>query len=194
MKNKKDKISVQLAILFGIIILVTCIFNIIEKQWENMFLSLLAFICLPIPFIIGFIARVKKVQLPKNFLLITLIFNFSAQYLGEILHFYNFFWWWDLLLHGAFGSYATIIGMNLIKGIIRKEAEISEERFFTFKTIFAFTFSITLGTLWEMFEYIGDLILKTDMLTGGIHDTASDLLINIFTSLLTISIYQIRNK
>ncbi|MNP72010.1 hypothetical protein D3C76_1684750 [compost metagenome] len=84
--------------------------------------------------------------------------------------------------------------MNLIKGIIRKEAEISEERFFTFKTIFAFTFSITLGTLWEMFEYIGDLILKTDMLTGGIHDTASDLLINIFTSLLTISIYQIRNK
>jgi hypothetical protein len=32
------------------------------------------------------------------------------------------------------------------------------------------------------------------MLTGGIHDTASDLLINIFTSLLTISIYQIRNK
>ncbi|ERK30243.1 hypothetical protein [Clostridium intestinale] len=194
MKNKKDKIPVLLAILFGIIILITCIFNIIEKQWENMFLSLLAFICLPIPFIIGFIARVKKVQLPKNFLLLTLIFNFSAQYLGEILHFYKIFWWWDLLLHGAFGSYAAIIGMNLIKGIIRKEAEISEERFFTFKTIFAFTFSITLGTLWEMFEYIGDLILKTDMLTGGIHDTASDLLINIFTSLLTISIYQIRNK
>ncbi len=194
MKNKKDKTSVQLAILFGIIILITCIFNIIEKQWENMFLSLLAFLCLPIPFIIGFIARVKKVQLPKNFLPIALTFNFSAQYLGEILHFYEKFWWWDLLLHGAFGSYAVIIGMNLIKGIIRKEAEISEERFFTFKTIFAFTFSISLETLWEMFEYIGDLILKTDMLTGGIHDTASDILINIFCSCITLIIYRIRNK
>lgn len=194
MKNKKDKFPVILAALFGIIILITCIFNIIEKQWDKLFLSLLAFICLPIPFVLGFISRVKKIQLPNNFQLVTLIFNFSAQYLGEILHFYESFWWWDMLLHGIFGSYAAIIGMNVVKGVIRKEADVSEERFFTFKTIFAFTFSITLGTLWEMFEYIGDLVLKTDMLTGGIHDTASDLLIKIFACFVTLIVYNIRNK
>lgn len=184
--NNKNRLPILVAIVYGIIIVIT---PFLSGQWHSFTLSLLAFICIPLPFIISFIAKIKKIALPTNFLLTSLLFNFSAQYLGEIIGFYTKFWWWDLLLHGLFGSYAVIIALYLIKGIIKKEPEITEDRFKTFKIIFAFSFSIALGTLWEMFEYIGDLILKTDMTSGGLHDTASDLLIKISFALVTCFIY-----
>jgi hypothetical protein len=115
----------------------------------------------------------------------TLTFVILAQYLGEIKKFYQIFWWWDLLLHAIFGSYALIIALYLIKGIIRKEQGTSDQRFTLFIIIFAFSFSITLGTLWEMFEFIGDYLFKAGMVKGGIEDTSTDLLINIMAAFIT---------
>ncbi|WP_192875367.1 hypothetical protein [Clostridium taeniosporum] len=51
--------------------------------------------------------------------------------------------------------------------------------------IFAFNFSITLGTLWEMVEFLGDYLFKLNMVNGGLEDTASDLLIKILFAFIT---------
>jgi len=73
------------------------------------------------------------------------------------------FWWWDLFLHGIFGGYGVIIAMHLIQEVIQKEKKVSTKRFATFSLIFAFCFSITLGTLWEIFEFLGDYFFNANM-------------------------------
>lgn len=185
MNLKKSKLPVKAAVFSGVIIFVTGIINLLFQQWKNSVLSLLALLCLTIPFIITRIAGIKKLVLPPSFQLAAVIFIFSAQYLGEIAGFYKQFLWWDLFLHAVFGIYGVIVGLHLTEGIIAKGQYASDKRFTAFTAIFAFSFAITLGTLWEMFEFTGDYLLKTRMITGGINDTAGDLLIKIASASIT---------
>ncbi|AGK96997.1 hypothetical protein [Clostridium pasteurianum] len=193
MINKDNKLATGIAVLFELILIVTAITSILSGQWKLLSLSLLSIICLMIPFIITYIANIKNIILPSSFKLITLLFIFFAQYLGEIKQFYNKFWWWDLFLHATFGGYAVIIALYLIQETIRKKQEITKQRFTLLNAIFAFNFSITLGTLWEMFEFIGDYLFKTNMTQGGLEDTSTDLLVNILAAFITSIIYYYRN-
>ena len=185
MNNKHSKLTIGIAVLFEIILITTAIFNIISGQLEEFILISLAIVCIILPFIITHIANKKKIVLPSSFELISLLFILLALYFGEIKKFYTIFWWWDLFLHGMFGSYAVIIALHLIQGIIIKEKETTEQRFTIFTLIFAFSFSITLGTLWEMFEFLGDYFFKTNMVNGGLEDTSTDLLIKILFAFIT---------
>lgn len=185
MKNQNSRLSVGIALLFEIILIVTAIDSIATRQWKNLTLSFLAIVCLMLPFIITRIANNKNILLPSSFQSISLVFVFFAQYLGEIQKFYLIFWWWDLLLHVIFGSFAVITALYSIKGTIRKEQKTSEQRFTLFTIIFAFCFSIALGTLWEVFEFTGDYLFKANMVKGGLEDTATDLLAKILAAFIT---------
>ena len=185
MHNRNRKLSVGIAMLFETILIVTAFLNIATRQWKNLPLTLLTMVCLILPFIITHIAIRKKIMLPSGFQFITLVFIFLAQYLGEIKKFYHIFWWWDLFLHAIFGSYMVIIALYSIKGIARKEQDTTERRFTLFVIIFAFSFTIALGTLWEIFEFVGDYLLKTNMVKGGFEDTLTDLLAKATAAFIT---------
>jgi len=186
MINQISKLSVGIAALFEIILMLTAIASIAARQWKHLSLTILAMVCLMIPFTITRIANIKNITLPSGFPLMMLVFIFLAQYLGEIRNFYQIFWWWDLLLHALF----------IMKGIIRMEQETTDHRFALFALLFAFSFSITLGTLWEMFEFTGDYILKSNMVKGGLEDTSTDLLMKILAAFITsvICYYQRKKK
>lgn len=185
MKNQNSKLSIAIALLFEIILIGTAIINIATREWKDLFLTLLAMVCLTLPFLITRIANIKSITLPPRFQLITLLFIVMAQYLGEIVRFYQIFWWWDLLLHAIFGSYAVIFALHSIKGTIQKEQQTTEQRFALFSVIFAFSLSIALGTLWEMVEFAGDYLFNTNMVKGGLEDTSSDLIVKIFAAFIT---------
>lgn len=185
MNNHNSKLSVGIAMLFEIILIVTAFLSIATRDWKNVFLTLLAMVCLILPLLVTHIANNKNIVLPDSFQLMGVIFIILAQYLGEIKKFYQLFWWWDLFLHAIFGAYAVIIGLHSIKGIIRKEQDTTEQRFTLFRIIFAFSFSIAFGTLWEMFEFTGDYLLKSSMVKGGLEDTSTDLLIKILAAFIT---------
>lgn len=193
MNNQNGKLSVGIVVLFEIILMVTAIVSIATRQWKNLSLTLLAMVCLFLPFIITRMANIKNITLPSSFQPITLVLIFLAQYLGEIKKFYLIFWWWDLLLHAIFGSFAVVIALYSIKGTIKKEQETTEQRFTLFTIIFAFSFSIALGTLWEMFEFTGDYLFKSGMVKGGLEDTSTDLLIKIMAAFITAIICYYRS-
>ena len=192
MKNRNSKLTIGLAVMFELILIVSGILSIASREWENLFLIMLAMICLFLPFVITQVVKKKNIVLPSSFQIITLLFIILAQYFGEIKKFYQIFWWWDLLLHGIFGSYAVIIALHLIRGIIRKDEGTSEERFALFAITFSICFSIALGTIWEIFEFSGDYLLKTNMVKGGLVDTATDLLVKISAASITSVIYYFR--
>lgn len=116
------------------------------------------------------------------------------MYLGESLGFYSKFWWWDLFLHGIFGIYGVIVALSIMEGIITKKKEVSKNRFNKLTAILAFNFTITLSTLWEMFEFLSDYFFNTSMADGGLEDTATDLLIKILFAIITSIIYYYRKR
>lgn len=193
MNNKYNKVAAVSAVIFIFLLLYTAT---IKYSHDKKILSLivLALVGISIPFIISFIANKKKLYLPSSFQLFGVLFIFLALYLGEIYNFYNKFWWWDLILHSLFGYYTVIVSLHMIKGVVRKEVEITKKRFSVFSVIFAFCFTIALGTLWELFEFSGDYLFKREMIKGGLEDTATDLLVKTASALITSIIYYNKNK
>lgn len=188
-KNKFQitKVAV-IAAIFEIILVGTAIVNLVMKQWKNVFLCILAMVVLTAPFIIKYISNKNNIILPRSFELVTVLFIILAQYFGEILNFYNF-WWWDLFLHGTAGGYLFIIGICLSKSINVPNNEIKPKLFIFLNIVFAVSFSIAIGVLWEMFETTGDYLFKTKMTENGLEDTGGDLLIKTIIAFITSIIY-----
>lgn len=194
--NRSGKLATGIAVLFGIVLIISIILYSVTNQWKALSLSIFTLGCLTLPFGISHVVKRKEILLPSSFQWLTLMFIFMAQYFGEIHKFYFIFWWWDLLLHAIAGSYGVIIGLHLPQGIIQKARNTSKEQFAFFSVLFAFCFSVTLSTLWEIFEFVGDFMIKSNMVKGGLEDTASDLLITLFTALITtmLSYFRFRHN
>lgn len=188
------KLPVFSAVIIEIIFIFNSIKSIIENNKKNLSLSILGFVSIIIPFIISHLASKKELHLPKSFNFIFVWFLFLTQYLGEIHTFYTKYWWWDLAMHGFFGIYAVIIAIHLVKHINRKDVKVTKNRFYLFESIFAFTFALALGVLWEIFEFSGDFILSTGMIKGGLEDTMTDLIAKAAFALITSAYYYIKNK
>lgn len=192
--NLYNRTAAILLFVFEAIIIFTGFTSLLQKDYVIFKLSLLAAFSMLIPFILSHFAEKKKLNLPISFKLFSIIFIFSAQYFGEIKDFYDNIWWWDLMLHGAFGSYMVVTFLHLIKGFIIKEAEITHRRYVMITSLFAFSFALSLGTLWEIFEFTGDFIFDTGMIKGGLEDTMSDLIVKTAAASITSSIYYFRKR
>ncbi|HOZ35953.1 MAG TPA: hypothetical protein PLK55_03150, partial [archaeon] len=96
--------KVQKYITYGIILslIVAVVFEIINKNHEFLFITVLSIILCLVPF---FIQRRYKIQLPSEIQLATVLFIYSGIFLGEVNNFYVKYWWWDSLLH-TFSGFA----------------------------------------------------------------------------------------
>lgn len=157
--------------------------------------AILGIVCITFPFI----AENKlKITLP-NYLFISYIsFIFSTIFLGEILHFYNLIHSWDIILHFSSGIMFSAFFCFFIK---EKIPNLSM-RYILF---FVFCFAVASGTIWEIFEFLNDIIFGSNMqryaLSTGIplvgqaalKDTMTDLIMDT-TGSLTFIIYNIFKK
>lgn len=189
MNNKISKLSSIVALLIEIILLISAIFIIKSKQWQDLTFLLLAIVLIIVPFTITHIANKKNIVLPSNFQLVCIVFILLTIYFGELKKFYIRFWWWDLFIHTIFGTYGVVIALSVAKGIFKKDETITKKKFVIFILIYAFSFSIALGTLWEVFEFLGDYFLKTHMIKGGLEDTLSDIIVKVISAYITCVIY-----
>ena len=103
-----------------------------------------------------------KIELPTTLEIIILVFIFAAEILGEIQEFYILFPFWDTVLHTLNGFLAAAIGFSMVDLLNR-----SERMMFKlsplFMAIVAFCFSMTIGVVWEFFEFGMDQLFHTDM-------------------------------
>ena len=97
--------------------------------------------------------------------------------MGEVQNFYGIFKHWDTMLHTINGFLCAAIGFSLIDILNRSE------KFHTKMTpisvaLVAFCFSMTVGVLWEFFEYGMDTFFNTDMQKDRIIQTVSSVTLN----------------
>ena len=141
------------------LVIATMILQILNRNYENVFLCALTLLLLIMPSLMQITFRV---ELPTTLEIIILIFIFAAEILGEIREFYLIFPLWDTALHTLNGFLAAAIGFSLVDLLNRSERTVFNlSPLFT--AIVAFCFSMTIGVVWEFFEFGMDQLAGFDM-------------------------------
>lgn len=155
--NKKSSLAWYL--ILRAFVIITMVLRGLRGDWSSVFLCVLTLILFTIPYLIN---QKLKVELPDLLEIIILLFIFSAEILGEIQNFYGIFKQWDTILHTLNGFLCAAIGFSLID-ILNNSERFHIKLSPAFVALVAFCFSMTIGVLWEFFEFGADQLLRFDM-------------------------------
>ena len=156
---KTHKKAFALYVILRLLVIITLVLQLIHGNYENAFLCILTLILFLIP---SFFESRFKLDLPEALEIVILLFIFAAEILGEIQNFYNVFANWDLILHTINGFLCAAVGFSLIDILNRYDKfHLNLSPFFV--AVVGFCFSMTIGVLWEFFEYGADEVFHTDM-------------------------------
>lgn len=146
-----------------------------NNNWENVFVCILTLILFMIP---SFVNKQLNIELPTTLEVIIILFVFAAEILGEIQEYYVIFDRWDTMLHTLNGFIMAAIGFSMIDILNQEEGFTSLHMSPAFVAIFAFCFSMTIGVLWEFFEFGADMLVATDMQKDTYITNISSVLLN----------------
>lgn len=141
-------------LVFGMMIL-----QIFNQNYQNVFLCILTLVLMIMPSVVQ---ATFKVEFPSALEIVVLVFIFAAEILGEISAFYMKFPYWDTVLHTLNGFLCAALGFSLVD-IMNTQRKLKFELSPLFMAITAFCFSMTIGVMWELFEFGMDMIFKLDM-------------------------------
>lgn len=135
------------------------ILQIFNRNFQNVFLCILTLILFIMPSVVQ---ATFKVEFPTLLEIIILLFIFAAEILGEISAFYIKFPYWDTILHTLNGFLCGAIGFSLVE-IMNGNKKLRFELSPLFMAVVAFCFSMTIGVIWEIFEFSMDTLYHFDM-------------------------------
>ena len=171
--KETKKRSLLIYLILRILVIVCMVLQIIRGDWNNAFLCFLSLILFTIPTILQ---DRLKITIPTVLEAIIYLFIFSAEILGEINNFYGNIPYWDTILHTINGFLAAGVGFSLIDLLNENSQKIKLSP--AFVAIIAFCFSMTIGVLWEFFEYGSDKYLQLDMQKDKIVSSISSVALN----------------
>ncbi len=151
----KDKIQMVLTVL----VILSVVRQFFLGNYHNMFLGILTLFLFMVPAVLD---QTLGVTIPAGLETVILIFIFSAEILGEINAFYVKIPVWDTILHTTNGFLMAAIGFALID-LFNRSDRFSIKMSPYFVAFFAFCFSMTVGVLWEFFEFSMDWFFGLDM-------------------------------
>ena len=172
--RRRYNFHIWLARIFRLLLVGAIIANIFTQNWLNLFTSILTLVLTYLPF---FIAERNHFYIPAPFQIVILLFIFASLYLGELQRYYHKFWWWDIMLHTLSGVILGFIGFLLVF-LLNKEKQVNVVLSPLFIAIFSFTFAVTVGVVWEIFEFTMDSIFALNMQKSGLVDTMWDLIVD----------------
>lgn len=169
--NKKTLIVYLVLRALVIGILVRFIF---KGNYESAFTCVLTLVLMLLP---SFVSRTFHVYLPTALEIIVLVFIFCAEILGELASFYIAFPFWDSVLHCVNGFLFAAVGFAMVDFFNRSE-RFSLRLSPVFVAVVAFCFSMTIGVLWEFFEFGGDRVFNFDLQKDYVVHTISSVSLN----------------
>lgn len=171
---KQNKVAFGLYLVLRVLVILVMIAQFFNGNYENVFLCLLTLILFFVP---SFIQLNYHIKLPDTLEVIILLFIFSAEILGEIHAYYILFPFWDTMLHTLNGFLAAAIGFSLVD-ILNRAERFSFRLSPVFMAIVAFCFSMTIGVMWEFFEFFMDQCFQLDMQKDTIISTISSVMLD----------------
>lgn len=145
-------VALRIAIIF-------CMFRQLFRQnYQDVLLCFLSLAVMSFPALLHIKLRLR---LPSGLEIAVAAFVFAAEILGEISNFYGQFPFWDTMLHTINGFLAAAIGFNVIDLLNSHVKGVNLTPLFV--ALVSFCFSMTVGVLWEFFEFGGDRLARLDM-------------------------------
>ena len=158
--------------------------QILNKDWQNVMLCIYTLFLFTIP---SFIEKNWHIDIPNTLEVIILIFIFAAEILGEIRAFYVSVPGWDTALHTITGFLSAAVGFSLVDIINRNEyTKLYLSPIYV--AIAAFCFSMTIGVLWEFFEFAADMLFGLDMQKDTIVNSIHTVMLDTTASNRVVSI------
>ena len=166
-ENKKLVYTVYFVLRLSVVLMLVAQF--FNGNFENVLLCVLTLVLFTLP---SLFERRLHIDLPDTLEIIILLFIYAAEILGEIQSYYTQFHGWDTMLHTMNGFLCAAIGFALVD-ILNREEKISLHLSPFFMAVTAFCFSMTIGVLWEFFEFAMDQWLLFDMQKDTVINTIS---------------------
>lgn len=155
----ENKSAFAVYCLLCLICVAVILFSAVTGNLMGVFNGILALLLFWLP---ALLEDQLRIRLSATLKILTMLFIFSAQILGEVGLWYARFPFWDDLLHWVNGMLFAAFGFSL--------AEIcNRRRHATFRlspfylALVACCFSLSIGVLWEFLEFGIDQLLHTDM-------------------------------
>jgi hypothetical protein len=155
--NDSKALSICFLILHFLVLLtaIRCLFT---QNYESFAICILVLVLFLAP---AFLEDKLRIQIPPLFVGIILFFIFAAEILGEVNHYYTRIPGWDTILHTMNGFLCAAIGFSLVYLLNRGSKNVNLSPFYL--TLVAFCFSMTIGVVWEFFEFAMDQFFLVDM-------------------------------
>lgn len=145
---------------------------LVRGIWPAVFVTLAALVLTVLP---GLLAGRVGLRLPPSFLAAIALFVLATLYLGEVRDFYGRFWWWDMVLHFGSAMGFGILGFLLVLMLFHGDRFAAPPWALG---VLSFCLAVTVGTLWEVFEYAMDSLFGFNMMKSGLPDTMGDLIVD----------------
>jgi hypothetical protein len=155
-----------------ILLAVEAVIAAIGGVWPAVFVTLAALVLTVLP---GQLASRVGLRLPPSFLAAIALFVMATLYLGEVYDFYDRFWWWDLVLHFGSAMGFGILGFLLVFMLFQGDRYAAPPWALG---ALSFCLAMTVGVLWEIFEYAMDTLFGFNMMKSGLPDTMGDFIVN----------------
>ena len=147
----------------------------------------------------GMLEHRVHIKIPSKMLVLYALFLYGAIYLGEVRSFYYVVPYWDIILHFFSGGMLSTLGFSIIV-LLNRTDHIPVNLSPIFISVFTFCFAVTLGAIWEIYEYSMDGLLSLNMqrfalmdgteLVGhaAISDTMQDIIVDCLSALIISAI------
>lgn len=146
-------------------------------------------------FIPSMISKKWKITIPSSMYIIYVIFLYAAIFLGEVRDFYYRIPHWDTILHTFSGAALGALGFSVVN-LLNKQEKLKVNLSPFFVALFSLCFAITMGVVWEIYEFSFDGLLGLNMqkfaLENGVNlvgraalcDTMKDLIVDSIGALV----------
>ena len=170
-----------------LLVLLVLIRSAVNGLWENVFICLLVLALFLLP---SLISRRLKITFPTGLQIVILIHIFACEILGELESYYVRYPHWDTVTHTVWGFLCAAIGYGLVD-ILNRERSAHFHLSPAFLALAAFCFSMTVGVLWEFFEFAADRLLLLDMQKDTVISQFSSVMLDPTNSNIPIRVADI---
>ena len=174
-------------LLLRFIVLAAMIRAAMQGYWENVFICLLVLFLFLLP---SLLEKRLGVSFPSGLQIVILIHIFACEILGELGCYYVRYPHWDTVTHTVWGFLCAAIGYALVD-ILNREDSTHFHLSPVFLAVVAFCFSMTIGVLWEFFEFAADQLLLLDMQKDTVITRFSSVLLDATSSNIPIQVNHI---
>lgn len=172
---KKNKNVFAVYVTLRVLVIAVAIVSFFSGNIENFFLCILSLILFLLP---AFVERKFKVDLPDALEIIVLLFIFAAEILGEISSFYVRVPHFDTMLHTVNGFLFAAIGFAMVD-VLNRSSRVKFNLSPFYLAVMAFCFSMTVGVVWEFFEFGMDMIVGFDMQKDTVVDAIRSVTLDL---------------